>query len=320
MKVLLATFPFGATGTQPLDLLRRTGWDIIPNPHGRRLKSGELRDGLRGIDAVIAGTEPYTRKELQDASQLKVIARVGIGLDNVDMAFCRERNIQVTYTPDAPSDAVAELTVANILNLARHILESDRSVREKAWNRLMGRLLRELTVGIVGVGRIGSRVIRLLAPFQPRIYAVDTDPAIQGQMLPNTTWVDADTVFGQSDIVSLHIPLKRENRNYIDRARLSRMREGAVLINTSRGPIVDETALEEALRTGRLGGAALDVFNEEPYEGPLTRWPNVILTAHIAASARASRFLMEMGAAEDCIRVMEGRPPLHPAPDDSDAR
>ena len=154
MKILIATYPFGATGREPLDLLEATGWEIVPNPHARRLKLGEVADCLAGVDAVIAGTEPYNAETLEATDRLRVISRVGVGLDSVDLDFCKNRGIRVTYTPEAPADGVAELTVANMLNLLRHIHASDRSVRERAWNRLMGRLVGEVTIGIVGVGRI----------------------------------------------------------------------------------------------------------------------------------------------------------------------
>lgn len=313
MKILIATFPFGETGREPLSHLEATGWDLIRNPYGRRLKTGEVGKHLEGVDGVIAGTEPYTRETLAGADTLKVIARVGIGLDSVDLAYCRERGIRVTYTPEAPSDGVAELTVANMLNLLRQIQASDRSVREGAWNRLMGRLLREVTVGVIGVGRIGSRVIRLLEPFGVRILATDTNPAAHGVPMPNVEWVAPDDLLRRSDLITVHIPLNDRNRHFIGRDRIARMRTGTMLINTSRGAVVDEAALTDALLQKHLGGAALDVFETEPYEGPLTKMDNVVLTAHIGASARASRYLMELGAAEDCVRVLSGERPQHDA-------
>jgi D-3-phosphoglycerate dehydrogenase len=178
----------------------------------------------------------------------------------------------------------------------------------------MGCLVREVTIGIVGVGRIGSRVIRLLAPFSPRILATDTDAGVYGTDLPNTTWCDLDTLLRSSDLVSFHIPLTAANHHFLDRAKIARMPTGAYVVNTSRGAVLDEEALADGLRQGHLGGAALDVFEREPYEGPLCRLDNVILTAHIAASARRSRYLMELGAAEDCLRVLAGREPRHAAP------
>lgn len=308
LRILIATHPFGETGRRPLEMLQATGWELVPNPYRRRLKSGEVVKHLADVDAVIAGTEPYTPETLAQAQRLKVIARVGIGLDNVDLGYCREHGIRVTYTPDAPSDGVAELAVANILNLLRHIHESDRSVREHAWNRLMGRLVHEVTIGVLGVGRIGSRVIRLLEPFKAKILACDTDPETHAQMLPgNVTWCDADRLFAESDVLTVHIPMNRANRQFVNRERIGHMQTGSMLINTSRGEVLDETALVDALKQRHLGGAAMDVFEKEPYEGSLTRMENVILTAHIGASARESRYLMELGAVENCVMVLEGR-------------
>jgi D-3-phosphoglycerate dehydrogenase len=314
MKILIATYPFGETGRRPFEILEATGWELVANPYKRRLKAGEVVKHLPDVDAVIAGTEPYTAETLAGASRLKVICRVGIGLDNVDLDYCKRRGIMVTYTPEAPSDGVAELTVANILNLLRHIHESDRSVREQAWNRIMGLLVREVTIGILGVGRIGRRVIRLLEPFGAKILACDAEAGARGQSLPGSvTWCDVDRLLAESDIVSIHIPLNQKNQQFISRLRISRMKTGAMLINTSRGGVIDEEALVDALQQRHLGGAALDVFEKEPYDGSLIRMNNVVLTAHIGASARESRYLMELGAAEDCVRVLTGKVPRHDA-------
>ncbi|MFC1452304.1 phosphoglycerate dehydrogenase [Verrucomicrobiota bacterium] len=313
MRVLIATHPYATTGRKPLELLEETGWELVFKPCERRLRADEVKDLLTDVDGVIAGTENYDPSGLCFANRLKVISRVGIGLDSVDLPYCRDHGIRVTYTPDAPSDGVAELTVANILNLLRHIHASDRSVRENVWNRLMGRLVREVKIGVVGVGRIGSRVIRLLEPFGPTILAHDTDPAVHGGELPNVTWCDLDGILSDADIITLHIPMNEDNRHFINRGRIGQMQTGALLINTSRGPIVDEEALTDALLQRHLGGAALDVFETEPYEGPLTRLDNVVLTAHLGASARISRYLMELGATQDCIRVLKGEQPEHDA-------
>jgi D-3-phosphoglycerate dehydrogenase len=277
------------------------------------LKTGEIAGLIQDVDAVIAGTEPYTREILQRANRLKVISRVGIGLDNVDMEACKELGISVTYTPEAPSQAVAELTVCNIINLSRHVLSSDRSVRETTWNRHLGVLLEELTIGVVGVGRIGKRVCMLLQPFHTKIRACDLEPDFQFGKEYGLEWATKNELFQGSDLVTLHIPYHARNHHFVDRETIARMKTGGYLINTSRGGIVDEEALTDALLQKHLSGAALDVFEKEPYEGILAQLDNVILTAHIGASARASRFLMELGAAEDCIRVLKGEKPGHDA-------
>lgn len=317
-RIFVATHPFGAGGAKPRELLDASAHEIIYNTHGRRLRSGEIEEVLQSVHGVIAGTEPYPMSLLERCPSLEVISRVGIGLDNLDVGACRRRGIQVTHTPDAPSQAVAELTIAFIINLVRFVPQSDRSVREGAWNRMLGRLLEEITVGVVGVGRIGSRVIRLLQPFDCRILATDVAPEPSRVEHCKLEWVDRETLLRNSDVVSLHIPLTKSTRGFIGKSELEQMRAGAFLINTSRGPVVDESALVYALDSGHLAGAALDVFEHEPYEGPLAEMDQTLLTAHMAASARKSRYLMELDAAEDCLRVLAGESPAHPAPIESD--
>lgn len=307
-KILIATHPFAQTGRKPLELLEATGWELKYNPFGRRLKVGDIEKIIEDVDAIIAGTEPYP-KEILKKSKVKVISRVGIGLDSVPLKACKDMGISVTYTPDAPSQGVAELTVANIINLARHVLPSDRSVREGAWNRLMGMLVSDMTIGIVGVGRIGKLVIQLLQPFKPNLLVCDSNPDMEFGEKYGLNWCDKEEIFRRSDIVSLHIPGSKRNHNYLDRQTISRMKTGSAIINTSRGVVVDEKALHDAIAQKHLSGAALDVFAQEPYDGPLTKLENVIMTAHMAASAKGSRYLMELGAVEDCIRVLNGEPP-----------
>jgi D-3-phosphoglycerate dehydrogenase len=314
MRILITTSPFGKSGNKPVKLLEETGWEIIHNPYGRRLRANEVLDLIQDVDAVIAGTEHYPVDKLKESNnRLKVISRVGIGLDNVDLKECAQRGIKVTYTPEAPSQAVAELTVANILNLSRFILLSDKSVRAGAWNRYLGKLVREITIGVVGVGRIGKRVIKLLNSFEPNIIATEMKPDHEFSKQYKFTWVSKEELLKKADVVTLHIPNNKRNHHYIDRSALAFMKTGSLLINTSRGGIVDEEALNDALLQHHLGGAALDVFKTEPYEGPLIQHENVVFTAHMGASANESRYFMELGAVEDCIRVLKGEKPEHDA-------
>lgn len=311
-KILIATSPFGKVNPEPLEILKSTGFELVFNPYGRRLKHGEVADLVKDVDAVIAGTEPYSEKFLKD-SRVKVISRVGIGLDNIPIAFCRGKGIQVSYTPDAPSQGVAELTIANIINLSRQILTSDHSVREGAWNRFIGSLLEEITIGIIGMGRIGKIVTRLLQPFNTKILGCDLLPDLKFGKEFNIEWHSKEEIFKRSDIITLHIPSNEQNYHYIDRKALSSMKTGSYIINTSRGPIIDEAALVDALLQKHVAGAALDVFEKEPYEGPLCQMDNVILTAHMGASANKSRYLMELGAVKDCIKILNGQKPDHNA-------
>lgn len=305
-KILITTFPFGECGIKPLQLLESSGNEVVNNPMKRRLKASDIPELIKNFDIIIAGTENYPIEALA-SSNVKAICRVGIGLDNVPLNYCKEKGITVTYTPDAPSQGVAELAVANMLNLSRMILKSDRSVREGVWNRYLGYLLEEMTIGLVGLGRIGSRVVKLLQPFNTRILATDIVDKSEIAKKYNIELVDKKTLFQQSDLVSLHLPSNKENYQFVSRESISWMKTGSYLINTSRGPLVDEDALYDALIQNHLAGAAMDVFSTEPYEGNLIKLDNAIFTAHMGASAQKSRYLMELGAAEDCINFIKGQ-------------
>jgi D-3-phosphoglycerate dehydrogenase / 2-oxoglutarate reductase len=306
-RILITTYPFGKSGSKPLDLLKECGHEVVNNPLNRRLKPSEVPELIKNFDIIIAGTEPYTIEALK-GSNVKAICRVGIGLDNVPLQYCLDNEIAVSYTPDAPSQGVAELTVANILNLSRLILQSDRSVREGAWNRYLGFLLEEITIGIVGMGRIGQRVVKLLQPFDTNILVSEIKPDEQFVNQYNIKLVDKEYLFSHSDVISLHIPSNKANYHYANRESIALMKTGSSIINTSRGSVLDEDALYDALVQNHLCGAALDVFEHEPYEGKLKSLDSVIFTAHMGASAQKSRYLMELGAAEDCINFLLGKP------------
>jgi D-3-phosphoglycerate dehydrogenase / 2-oxoglutarate reductase len=303
MRILIVTHPFGQCGDEPDRLLVETGWDITHNKLDRRLKGDEVKYMLPGFDAVIAGTELYSEDVIEYAKDLRVISRVGIGLDNINYDACKRQNIKVAYTPDAPSDAVADLTVAQIFNLLRGIFISDKSVKNGQWNRIVGVSIKQIKIGILGVGRIGSRVIDRLKPFEANILACDINP---NKDIDGVTWVDKDTIFKESDLVSIHIPLSEKNYHFVGLNEMSMMKEGSYIINTSRGPIINEGDLEACVLNNHFAGVALDVFEKEPYEGVLAKLDNVILTAHLASSDKHSRYLMELGAVENCIQLLKG--------------
>ena len=312
-KILIATYPFGLCGRKPVEMLEQTGWDILYNSLGRRLSGNDVNNMIHDVDGIIAGTEPYTRFAVENANNLKIISRVGVGLDNIDFNICREKNIIITYTPEAPADGVADLTVSQIINLLRGILISDRSVRDGKWNRILGKLVSEVKIGVMGVGRIGGRVINRLKAFGGNnIYVCD----IVKKDIGDVIWVSKEEMFKICDIVTVHIPLNKNNYHCVGFKEMSSMKSGSFIINTSRGPVIDETALESLLYNKHLGGAAIDVFEKEPYSGVLKEFDNVILTAHIGASAYRSRFMMEYEAVEDCIRVLNGMSPLRLAVED----
>ncbi|MBD3230898.1 MAG: hypothetical protein GF329_22155 [Candidatus Lokiarchaeota archaeon] len=316
-KIFVATYPFGVCDSKPKDILEEaSSVEIVYNSLGRRLKVGEVGKFLKGVHGVIAGTELYGENELSQADSLEVISRVGVGLDSINFIACKKHNVGVTYTPEAPSDGVADLAVGQMINLLRGIFISNKLIRKNIWHRTMGRLLSEVKIGILGVGRIGKRVIKRLYGFGVEVFACDINPDLEFGKEYGVYWVSHEELFRICDIVSVHIPLNEENINCVNITDLTNMKEGSFIINTSRGPVVDENALEFVLENKHLGGAALDVFNKEPYNGPLTKFENIILTAHIGSSAHQSRYLMELGAATDCLNVLMGRKPDNPVPNE----
>ena len=240
----------------------------------------------------------------QPARQLRVISRVGVGLDNVDLNAARAEGIVVRNTPDAVTQPVAELTLSSIVNLLRHVSLMDRELRGGDWNRRMGRLLTGRTVGIVGFGRIGRRLAALLAPWDVRLVASERAPDHPVAKRLGVTYVTLEQLLAEADVVTLHLP--GGNRPIIGADELAAMKPDAVLVNTSRGGLVDERALYAALSEGRLAAAYVDTFEDEPYEGPLRELSNVLLTPHAGSLRAEARLQMEMEAVENMLAALGG--------------
>ena len=289
---------FGVAGPEPLEALRSAGVEVVENPHGRKLKEDEVADLVRDVDGVIAGTEPLTAAVLEQAGRLRVISRVGVGMDNVDLAAAERRNIAVCNTPGAVTDAAAELALGGILSVLRHLHEMDAEMRAGRWTRKMGSLLRGKTVGIVGLGRIGRRMVQLLTPFEPRLLAHDVVPPEEWAAGHGVELVDLPDLLAPADVVTLHVS---GGRQLIGADELATMKPSAVLVNAARGGLVDETAIRDALTSGALAGAHIDVYGQEPYEGPLLEVPNALLTPHAGSYAQEARVLMEREAVSNLL-------------------
>ena len=309
MKALITSVPFAGRDRQPLALLESVGVEYQINPLGRRLKADELAEMIGGIDLLIAGTEPITEAVLARADRLKIISRIGIGLDSVDLLAAERRGIKVSYTPDAPAPAVAELTIGLMRSAVRFLHMANTRMHAGEWHRYFGRRLSECTVGIVGVGRIGSRVLTHLEGFRPRrILANDLAPKTDIASSLPIEWVEKDQLYRESDIVSLHLPLSAQTRHLIRRAELMAMKSDAILVNTARGGIVHEGDLAAVLGAGHLGAAAVDVFEEEPYKGELTAIDRCLLTSHMGSMSIDCRTKMEIEATEEAVRYVRGEP------------
>ncbi len=258
------------------------------------LKPAELLERVKGYDIlVVRSATKVTREIIAAGKRLKIIARAGAGLDNIDMKAAEERKIKVVNTPEAPTVAVAELVFGHMLSFARHLPRADAGTKQGKWEKaeLMGTELRGKTLGIIGTGRIGRAVGYKAKAFLMNLLLYDVVQNREFAERTEARYVDLGTLLRESDYVTLHVPLLPETEHMIGARELGLMKPTAVLINTSRGEMVDEKALVEALRGKKIAGACLDVYEQEPpRDSPLFKLPNVVLTPHIGAStAEAQR-------------------------------
>jgi D-3-phosphoglycerate dehydrogenase len=295
-KIAITTTTFGEYDKEPLNLLDMNGFHVKLNPYQRRLKKGEVIELCKDAIGIIAGTETLDADIMETLTTLKVISRCGTGTDNVALVDADRIGIKVYNTPDAPTSAVAELTVGLMINLLRNISLMEKELRMGQWKKRMGNLLCEKRIGIKGFGRIGKKVAELLRPFGCEIaYA---DPFVEDGLLGLQRMSLKDMLYW-ADIVTIHVGV---HEKLMGEKEFQCMKEGALIINTSRGGVVDETILYEYLRNGHLSGAALDVFDIEPYTGPLRELDNVILTPHIGSYAIEARVEMERQAVENLLK------------------
>jgi D-3-phosphoglycerate dehydrogenase / 2-oxoglutarate reductase len=292
------------------DLVAQCGV-VTFNDTGKPLRAAEVARLLPGVDGYIAGVDEISAEAIGAADRLKVIARYGVGVDQVDLDAARARGIVVTNTPGANSVSVAELTIGLMLALARHIPEAVVATRQGAWPRLAGLSLRGRTVGLLGFGSIGREVARRLVAFECRLLAYDPYASPEAARPLGAELVGLPELLAAADFVSLHLPVTPETRGMVDEAFLAQMKHGAYLLNTARGELVDEEALARSLVAGRLSGAALDVLCEEPPapDHPLLGLKHVLITPHAGAHADDAMNAMGRMAMEECLRVLQGQEP-----------
>ncbi|KPL19191.1 MAG: hypothetical protein AMJ93_13290 [Anaerolineae bacterium SM23_84] len=277
----------------------------------------ELRQALASVNATIVSTRfPITQQDIELASRLEVIGRPGAGVDSVDIRAASDAGIPVVYTPDGPTESVAEHTLCFMLMLAKQMLKADAAVRQSDFpfrTRVTGTEIMGKTLGIIGGGHIGSRVAKICSSaFDMRVLVYD--PYItpeRAHACGGTLCTALDQIMTDADFVSIHTPLTPETRRLIGRRELAMMKPTAFLINTSRGPVVDEQALSEALRQKRIAGAALDVFEKEPPDSdfPLFGMDNVALTPHMASFTHEGRYRMGVAVVQQVLDVLRGKRP-----------
>jgi len=300
-----------------LAALREAGHDVWVSPHDRPLSTAELHEAAAGADAILTLLHDRVDGALLDAAgpQLQVVANVAVGYDNVDVAACTERGVRFTNTPGVLTEATADLAFALILMATRRLGEGERVIRRReAWSwsmfYLLGTSLQGKVLGVVGLGQIGAATARRAKAFgMDVLYSSrsEGDPAVVAEL--GTRRVDFDELLETSHVVSLHCPLLPETHHLIDAGRLAQMRSDAYLVNTTRGPVVDEAALAAALRDGVIAGAGLDVFEREPVVMPaLLTMENVVLLPHLGSATRETRAAMGMRALENLRLFFSGKP------------
>jgi D-3-phosphoglycerate dehydrogenase len=304
MKILISSRSFGKINSDAIELLKKEGLEVSINPYGKKLSEDEIIELIdENVVGIIAGTEQITNTIMTKAPALKVISRYGVGMENIDLKAAEKKQILVYNTPETPALAVSELTLSLMLNLLRKIAKLDRNIRNNAWKAEMGNLLTGKTIGILGLGRIGKKLVELLQPFNVKILVYEIKPDNDFISKYKLDLVNLDELLRNSDIISLHLPSLEQTNNIIGKVELEKMKETAILINTARGSLLDEEALFEALNNNNIAGAAVDAFINEPYKGKLTKIDNVILTPHIGTATIETRIDMEKEAS---IKLIEG--------------
>lgn len=293
--------------------------EVRQGPSDRRMDEGELAGEVCEAHAVlITSRDRITRAMIENAPQLRVIGKFGARPENVDWDVARARGVRIVWSPEANSDSVAEYTVLLILAHLRHLVEAVGHLRGGGWRNSFppGRELRGRTVGLVGLGNVGSRVARCLSGFGATVLGHDPFLPPDRAVGLGVLLVALVDLLAQADVVSLHAMVTSETRHMIDEGALRRMKPGALLVNTARGALVDEAALARVLAAGRIGGACLDVFDQEPLlvPHPLLAAPRVIASPHIAAQTAEAQDREVTQTIEDVVRVLEGKDPVHTPP------
>ncbi len=307
-KALITTVPFGENNRLPFELLENANIDYLVNPLNRKITEGELVEMITDFDVIIAGTEKISDKVMEKASNLKMISRVGIGLDSVDLLAAKRHGIKVSYTPDAPAPAVIDLTMGLMYSLLRRVHESNIQMHKGNWHRYFGKRLTECSIGIIGTGRVGSKVIKNLVALGCKIiYYYDKKVRLEDDDKRHVIFTSKEEIYKKSDIISLHVPLDLETKNMITIKEIKLMKKDVFLINTARGGIINEKDLYTALEKKLIAGAAIDVFEDEPYSGKLAKHDNCILTGHMGSMSVDCRTRMEIEATEEAVRFLTGK-------------
>ncbi|MBL0690778.1 MAG: dehydrogenase [SAR324 cluster bacterium] len=317
VKIYISNAHYGSTDGSVKTRLIEKGWLVFPNPYHRLLSEQELANWAKDATAIITATEPLTQL-VQQSNTLKLIVKIGVGVDNIPFELCREKKIAIAYTPDAVTNAAAELAITEILCLLRNIPQANHNMHSGGWQRLLGREINEVVIGIIGWGRIGQRVTKLLHAFQPKKIIINDIINHQAKI---KHWQDSglniiqtklDELLTKSDIITLHADLNPSSLYLINKKTLSLMKKSALLVNMARGKLVNEKHLVDALSHKKIAGIALDVFEKEPYLGKFKKFPQALLTSHMGSFTKRARYLMDQEATIEVINFFTNQPLVNP--------
>ncbi|KMZ55558.1 phosphoglycerate dehydrogenase [Dorea sp. D27] len=313
-NILITASHYPALCAEAKTLLESRGHKLIINESSMPYYTfHQLAEIVGDVDAAVIGLDEWTEEVFRLAPKLKVIAKFGVGTDNIDCDAAKNYGIKVINAPGQNSNAVAELTVGYMIQLLRNILPLHEKMKEGKWERYIGREVKGKTVGLLGFGMIAKLVAKKLSGFDAEIIACDLNPDAEYAKKYGVKLADMEEVIKKSDILSIHLPATSATWHLMDKAMLSKMKQGAYLVNTARGAVVDTEALTEALESGHLSGAALDAFETEPLpmDSPLLERGNVICTPHTGAETYEAYRNVSLCTAQGVIDVLEGREPLH---------
>lgn len=291
MKVVIGASSFAEKSDKALNLLLEKGIEVVKNPYGRKMNENEIITHLQGADGLLAGLEPLNDNVFRKSPSLRAIARIGIGMDNVDVGAAERRGIKVSNTPDGPTEAVAEMTLAALLAISRGIISANTNLHKGIWEKNIGFSLRGTKVLIIGYGRIGRQVSKLLQNFGVQVMVYDA-------FLSKDCTGDLMSCLKEAEIITLHASGDAE---ILTKEMFSYMRTGVVILNSARGGLINEDALYNALCDGTVSNFWGDVFWEEPYNGKLCNLENAILTPHISTYSKQCRENMEINAVQNLL-------------------
>jgi D-3-phosphoglycerate dehydrogenase len=274
---------------------------------GRKLTEDEVIEYASDVTGIVAGVEPLNKKVMDNLPNLKCISRVGVGMDSVDLEYAKSKGITVVNTPNGPTRAVAELTIALTMDLLRRVSKADRNIKNKIWKKEIGNLILNKTIGIFGFGRIGRETAKLFQGLGANVIAYDLFPDSEYAELNDIKMVEKEELFKVADIVTIHVPGNKDKTPVITATELNMMKKSAYLVNISRGGVVDEEALFNTLNQNEIVAGATDVFISEPYRGKLIELENVILTPHLGSYAKEAKLKMEIDAVNNLIQSLSKR-------------